>query len=74
MGGRDGERGGGKGRKEGVVCVLSVVSNHTTHFQEVEHHGEKRLQNQKTERSVELKSQNHEDHYCISYSVQTNGG
>ena len=66
---RDGERGGKerKERKEGVLCVLSVVS-YTTHFQEVEHHGEKRLQNQRTQRSVELKYQNHED--CYLYFIQ----
>lgn len=63
-----------KGRKEGVLCVLSVVS-YTTHFQEVEHHGEKRLQNQRTQRSVELKClKTMKIATCISYSVQINGG
>ena len=73
---REGEMEKGEereGRKEGVVCILSVlVSNHTTHFQEVEHHGEKRLQNQRTQRSVELKFQNHED--CYLYFIQGNEG
>ena len=61
-------RKGKEGKREYFVYYLFLVGNHTTHFQEVEHHGEKRLQNQRNQRSVELKSQNHED--CYLYFIQ----
>ena len=57
------------------MYYLFLAGNHTTHFQEVEHHGKKRLQNQRTQRSVELKClKTMKIATRISYSVQSNGG